>query len=60
MIGLSSFSPRFILESFKNRARVVTLIDGFTRLMSRVHFPKTFAVQNDKIAYSKLMIKQQI
>jgi len=35
---------QFILGSFKIWAPVVSFIDGFTCLLSRVHFPNTFAV----------------
>ena len=34
--------------------------DWFMCMISRVHFQKAFAVQNDKIAYLNLAIKQQI
>jgi len=60
VIGLSSVFPAVYLKKFRKWVPVVALIEGLTRLMSGVHFPKAFVVSNDKIAYPKLVIKQQI
>jgi len=54
------FFPRCILGSFEDRVQEVTLTDRFTHLTSRNHFPKTFDIKNDKIAYLKPGIKQNI